>query len=372
MGCLGILLLLCLLQETRPAAQAEVLLFPRSSSGLRRQKRDWVIPPILCSENERGPFPKNLVAVKSSKEKEGTVYYSITGQGADSPPVGTFIIERETGMLKVTRPLDREKISRYQLFSHAVLANGQTAEDPMEVIISVGDQNDNRPQFIQSVFKGSVEEGAKPGSPVMQVSATDNDDAVDTLNGVVSYSILSQEPPEPLSNMFTINSKTGLISLNKAGLDREKAPKYTLILQAVDMDGDGLSTTATAVIQVASSSEGHHTSLSVHALNVFTGLPATGLAVHLSQLEAPNEAWMELMTSTTSMDGRMDKSKLASLQLETGTYKLRFATGEYWQQQGLTSFYPYVEVVFTITEAERKVHIPLLLSPYSYVTYRGS
>ncbi|KAK9392603.1 cadherin-1-like [Crotalus adamanteus] len=250
MGCLGILLLLCLLQETRPAAQAEVLLFPRSSSGLRRQKRDWVIPPILCSENERGPFPKNLVAVKSSKEKEGTVYYSITGQGADSPPVGTFIIERETGMLKVTHPLDREKISRYQLFSHAVLANGQTAEDPMEVIINVGDQNDNRPQFIQSVFKGSVEEGAKPGSPVMQVSATDNDDAVDTLNGVVSYSILSQEPPEPLSNMFTINSKTGLISLNKAGLDREKAPKYTLILQAVDMDGDGLSTTATAVIQV--------------------------------------------------------------------------------------------------------------------------
>lgn len=55
----------------------------------------------------------------------------------------------------------------------------------------------------------------------MQVSATDEDDAVDTLNGVVSYSILSQEPPEPLRNMFAINSKTGLISLNKAGLDRE-------------------------------------------------------------------------------------------------------------------------------------------------------
>lgn len=52
-------------QETRPAAQAEVLLFPRSSSGLRRQKRDWVIPPILCSENERGPFPKNLVVVRT-------------------------------------------------------------------------------------------------------------------------------------------------------------------------------------------------------------------------------------------------------------------------------------------------------------------
>ncbi|XP_070808984.1 cadherin-1-like [Pituophis catenifer annectens] len=375
MGCLRIMLLLCLtflLQETHPSAQAEVLLFQGSGPGLRRQKRDWVIPPILCSENERGPFPKNLVPVKSSKEKEGTVYYSITGQGADSPPVGTFTIERETGWLKVTRPLDREKIPRYQLFCHAVLANGQTAEDPMEVIINVGDQNDNRPIFTQSVFEGSVEEGAKPGTPVMQVSATDEDDPVDTLNGVVSYSILSQEPPEPVGDMFTISSETGLISLKKAGLDREKAPKYTLIVQAMDMAGNGLSTTAKAVIQVASPSEGHHTSLSVHALNVFTGLPATGLAVHLSQLRAPDQAWMELMTSATSTDGRMDRSELASLQLESGTYKLRFATGEYWQQQGLTSFYPYVEVVFTLTAAERKVHIPLLLSPYSYVTYRGS
>uniref|UniRef100_A0A8C5SNA1 Cadherin domain-containing protein n=1 Tax=Laticauda laticaudata TaxID=8630 RepID=A0A8C5SNA1_LATLA len=151
-------------QET--SAQGEVLYFQKSSSGLRRQKRDWVIPPILCSENERGPFPKNLVPVKSSKEKEGTVYYSITGQGADIPPVGTFIIERETGMLKVTRPLDREKIPRYMLLCHAVLANGQTAEDPMEIIINVGDQNDNRPLFTQSIFKGSVEEGAKPGRGV--------------------------------------------------------------------------------------------------------------------------------------------------------------------------------------------------------------
>uniref|UniRef100_A0A8C5ST64 5-hydroxyisourate hydrolase n=1 Tax=Laticauda laticaudata TaxID=8630 RepID=A0A8C5ST64_LATLA len=117
---------------------------------------------------------------------------------------------------------------------------------------------------------------------------------------------------------------------------------------------------------------GHRASLSVHALNVLTGLPATGLAVHLSQLRGSNQAWMELMTSATSTDGRADKSQLASLQLESGTYKLRFATGEYWQQQGLSSFFPYVEVVFTITRAERKVHVPLLLSPYSYTTYRGS
>ncbi|XP_058011238.1 cadherin-1-like isoform X2 [Ahaetulla prasina] len=255
-------------QETRPSAQAEVLLFQESGPGLRRQKRDWVIPPIILFENERGPFPKHLAQIKSSKEKESTVYYSITGEGADRPPVGIFIIERETGQLKVTRPLDREKIPRYQLFCHAVLANGQTAEEPMEVIINIGDQNDNRPLFTQRVFEGSVEEGAKPGTSVMTVTATDADDAVDSYNGVITYSILSQEPPEPLRDMFTINSETGLVSLKKGGLDREKAPKYTLIMQAADMDGGGLSSTAIAVIQCDQHRRAHG--------HERAGLPAAG------------------------------------------------------------------------------------------------
>ena len=132
-----------------------MLTFPGPHHGLRRQKRDWVIPPISCPENEKGPFPKSLVQVqkevpyfsgrefgregprrergnnqcqdpfllihlsllclqiKSNKEKETQVFYSITGQGADTPPVGIFIIERETGWLKVTQPLDREQIAKY-------------------------------------------------------------------------------------------------------------------------------------------------------------------------------------------------------------------------------------------------------------------
>lgn len=118
-------------------------MFPSSHQGPRRQKRDWVIPPISCPENEKGPFPKNLVQVgeglrekmmkgpsvkifpcqfclfsgfvqiKSNRDKETKVFYSITGPGADRPPVGVFIIERESGWLKVTEPLDRENIATY-------------------------------------------------------------------------------------------------------------------------------------------------------------------------------------------------------------------------------------------------------------------
>ncbi|KAF6076892.1 cadherin 1 [Phyllostomus discolor] len=232
-----------------PGVPGELLTFPDSHHGLRRQKRDWVIPPISCPENEKGPFPKNLVQIKSNKDKETQVFYSITGQGADTPPVGVFIIERETGWLKVTMPLDREAIPKYILFSHAVSSNGNAIEDPMEIVITVTDQNDNRPEFTQPVFEGSVMEGALPGTSVMQVTATDADDEVNTYNAAIGYSILSQEPSQPYQ-MFTINKDTGVISVLTTGLDRENITTYTLVVQAADLQGEGLSTTAKAVITV--------------------------------------------------------------------------------------------------------------------------
>ncbi|XP_015148067.2 cadherin-1 isoform X1 [Gallus gallus] len=240
------------LQDMTPA----VLTFPKHDPGfLRRQKRDWVIPPISCLENHRGPYPMRLVQIKSNKDKESKVYYSITGQGADSPPVGIFIIERETGWLEVTEQLDREKIDRYTLFSHAVSASGQPVEDPMEIIITVMDQNDNKPVFIKEVFVGYIEENAKPGTSVMTVNATDADDAVNTDNGIVSYSIVSQQPPRPHPQMFTIDPAKGIISVLGTGLDRETTPNYTLIVQATDQEGKGLSNTATAIIEVTDAND---------------------------------------------------------------------------------------------------------------------
>uniref|UniRef100_A0A2I3TI08 Cadherin 1 n=1 Tax=Pan troglodytes TaxID=9598 RepID=A0A2I3TI08_PANTR len=190
-------------QASVSGIQAELLTFPNSSPGLRRQKRDWVIPPISCPENEKGPFPKNLV----------------------------------------------------QLFSHAVSSNGNAVEDPMEILITVTDQNDNKPEFTQEVFKGSVMEGALPGTSVMEVTATDADDDVNTYNAAIAYTILSQDPELPDKNMFTINRNTGVISVVTTGLDRESFPTYTLVVQAADLQGEGLSTTATAVITVTDTND---------------------------------------------------------------------------------------------------------------------
>ncbi|XP_030437857.1 5-hydroxyisourate hydrolase-like [Gopherus evgoodei] len=95
-------------------------------------------------------------------------------------------------------------------------------------------------------------------------------------------------------------------------------------------------------------SEAPSSSLTIHVLNTLMSQPATGLATHLSQLEGPRLQWMELMK------------------------RLDFDTGAYWQQLGYTSFYPYVEAVFMVTEQTRQLHIPLLISPFSYTTYKGS
>ncbi|KAL2300078.1 hypothetical protein Nmel_012037 [Mimus melanotis] len=375
----------------------DTLIFPEHGHGLRRQKRekrDWVIPPVICPENDKGPFPKKLVQIKSNKDKETKVFYSITGQGVDIPPVGVFIIERETGWLKVTKPLDREEKDKYVLYSHAVSANGQPVEDPMEIIITVTDQNDNRPVFTQAVFHGSVLEGAEPGTSVLRVLATDADDAVNSNNGVVSYSILSQVPEKPQPGMFTIDSSSGLVSVAMLGLVAEEVPEYTLEIQAADLEGYGLRATATARITVQSrrrqmelpgqvpallpplpqaddmSLVGNGT-LTTHVLNTATGLPAAGLVVRLAQLQEPGPQWMELAQRHTDADGRC-QPLLAPGQAKSGTYKLHFETAEYWQGLGHTSFYPFVEVVFIISDPAQKLHVPLLISPYSYTTYRGS
>ncbi|NXV28172.1 CADH4 protein, partial [Rissa tridactyla] len=239
-----------------PAQQQSDTLLPwrqhQSANGLRRQKRDWVIPPINVPENSRGPFPQQLVRIRSDKDKEIHIRYSITGVGADQPPMEVFSIDPVSGRMYVTRPMDREERASYHLRAHAVDMNGNKVENPIDLYIYVIDMNDNRPEFINQVYNGSVDEGSKPGTYVMTVTANDADDST-TANGMVRYRIVTQTPQSPSQNMFTINSETGDIVTVAAGLDREKVQQYIVIVQATDMEGNlnyGLSNTATAIITV--------------------------------------------------------------------------------------------------------------------------
>ncbi|KFO35046.1 Cadherin-3 [Fukomys damarensis] len=198
---------------------------------LRRCKKEWVVLPISVPENGKGPFPKRLHQLKSDKDKGTKIFYSITGPRADSPPEGVFDIDKETGWLLLNKPLDQEKITKYELFGHAVSENGASMEEPRNISI-VTDQNDHKPKFTQ------------------EVTATDEDDAINTNNGVVAYSIHSQEPEDSNDLMFTIHRSTGSISVISSGLDWEKVPEYMLTIQATDTNGEGSTTTAVAIVEI--------------------------------------------------------------------------------------------------------------------------
>ncbi|KAM5137098.1 5-hydroxyisourate hydrolase-like [Callospermophilus lateralis] len=111
--------------------------------------------------------------------------------------------------------------------------------------------------------------------------------------------------------------------------------------------------------------------LTIHVLDTASGLPIPGLCLHLSQLEDLSQQWTELRKSYTDPDGHCP-GLLRTGQMKPGTYKLSFDTEGYWKERGQESFYPYVEIVFTIMNETQKFHLPLLLSPWSYTTYRGS
>ena len=104
--------------------------------------------------------------------------------------------------------------------------------------------------------------------------------------------------------------------------------------------------------------------LSTHVLDAASGRPATGVSVRLEGADGS-----ELAGATTDDDGRVATFDIA---LGPGTYRLRFDTGGYFAATQQTGFYPEVVLTFDITDAQQHYHVPLLLSPYAYSTYRGS
>ncbi len=109
--------------------------------------------------------------------------------------------------------------------------------------------------------------------------------------------------------------------------------------------------------------------LTTHILDTSKGRPAEGVQVLLFHQQ--DHLWTEITTARTNSDGRIPGLLPDELLLEPGIYKLRFETKDYFSSQGVKAFYPFVEISFTITGSEH-YHVPLLLNPFGYSTYRGS
>jgi 5-hydroxyisourate hydrolase len=110
--------------------------------------------------------------------------------------------------------------------------------------------------------------------------------------------------------------------------------------------------------------------ITTHVLDTSRGRPAAGLAVVLEQRK--DGIWVECAQGSTNGDGRIPVLLPDGETLLSGVYRLRFATADYFAALGIRGFYPEVQVTFQVDDSAAHYHVPLLLSPFGYCTYRGS
>jgi hydroxyisourate hydrolase len=108
--------------------------------------------------------------------------------------------------------------------------------------------------------------------------------------------------------------------------------------------------------------------LSTHVLDTATGTPAAGIAIVLTRIDGTTAT--PIAQATTNADGRTDAPLAA--EIAAGIYELAFAVAPYFARSGVAAFYDTITVRFQIADGTRKYHVPLLLSPWGYSTYRGS
>lgn len=108
--------------------------------------------------------------------------------------------------------------------------------------------------------------------------------------------------------------------------------------------------------------------ITTHVLDATTGVPAAGVGVSLSRVEG--DAVTVVASGVTDQDGR--NRELGPERLDPGVYRISFATGEYFAAQDVATFYPSVNIDFVVEEGRDHYHVPCLLSPFAYSTYRGS
>jgi 5-hydroxyisourate hydrolase len=110
--------------------------------------------------------------------------------------------------------------------------------------------------------------------------------------------------------------------------------------------------------------------ITTHVLDVSRGRPASGVPVTL-EVEAAG-GWKLLGKGTTNTDGRISDLLASDTAINAGVYRLIFDTARYFADHDTENFYPQVTVVFKIENSSQHYHVPLLLSPFGYSTYRGS
>ncbi|XP_042309716.1 protocadherin Fat 2 [Sceloporus undulatus] len=205
-------------------------------------------PPCFSSFVYEGSVEENspegtsvmrVIAQDGDKGKDGEIQYFIR----EGTGLALFDIEKDTGTIFTTRPLDRESNSHYWLTVLAVDLGSVPLSSVVEIYIEVTDVNDNPPQMSSPVFYSSVMENSRANTSILQVEATDPDSGS---QGKLTFHIVNGNHQD----FFAINPETGLIYTTSQQLDREYKAEHILEISVSDNGDPALKSTSRIVIQV--------------------------------------------------------------------------------------------------------------------------
>ncbi|XP_034043514.1 LOW QUALITY PROTEIN: protocadherin Fat 1a [Thalassophryne amazonica] len=192
---------------------------------------------------EELPIGSEIYIIQAESEQP-VLYSLVKGNTAESNKEEVFVVDGNTGALKLQKSLDHETTKWYQLTLQA-----QTKYENYEIVasayvnIQVKDLNDNKPVFESDPYEAVVAENLPSGTLVMQVKATDQDSGT---NGHIVYSLDPKQNVQDISELFAVNSETGWVTTLKE-LDREKMKEYTVSILASDQGDKVQHVTSTKV-----------------------------------------------------------------------------------------------------------------------------
>ncbi|XP_055078977.1 cadherin-like protein 26 [Periophthalmus magnuspinnatus] len=217
---------------------------------LVRSKRRWVLSTIEITEEDPGPFPKQISQMYNDQlDKVAKHKFVISGSGVTDPPMGVFSIDETNGTVFALKPVDRESYSCFHIKFDILDKNTNVKLDKeLSFDVAIKDINDNAPRFFKPRVIALVNESHDEGFLPVQLQATDQDEP-NSENSTIKFTMVSQTPQEPKIELEQMDPRMAQLKYSGC-FDYDKTKRYDIIVRAEDGGKPALSSTASITLKI--------------------------------------------------------------------------------------------------------------------------